>query len=237
MLDFHGDIRASAVASLREEISAVLMAAGPGDEVLLRLESPGGMVNAYGLAASQLLRLREKGIPLTVAVDKVAASGGYLMAVVADRIIAAPFAVLGSIGVVAQIPNFHRWLRDRRIDFELFTAGEFKRTVTVFGENTEQGREKLREEIADTHQLFQDFVKRFRPQLDMARVATGEPWYGTHAMEMGLVDALATSDSYLMDAAQRARIYAVSYKRKKTLGGKLFGTASNLAAQFTPPRH
>ena len=103
VLDFKGSMDAHEVASLREEVTAVLAVATPQDQVVVRLESPGGVVHGYGLAASQLQRLREKQIPLTVAVDKVAASGGYMMACVADKIVAAPFSIIGSIGVVARI--------------------------------------------------------------------------------------------------------------------------------------
>ncbi len=181
VLNFDGDIRASATDNLREEITAVLNQSTEGDEVLVKVESPGGLVHGYGLAASQLRRIRDAEVPLTIAVDKVAASGGYMMACVADRIIAAPFAVLGSIGVLAQVPNFHRLLKKHDIDFELFTAGEYKRTVTMFGENTEKGREKFTEDLEETHDLFKDFVSENRPQLDIARVATGEVWYGTRS--------------------------------------------------------
>lgn len=185
VLDFKGSMDAHEVTSLREEISAVLAAATPQDEVLLRLESPGGVVHGYGLAASQLERLRKGGIRLTVAVDKVAASGGYMMACVADRIVAAPFAIIGSIGVVAQIPNFHRLLKKNDIDVELHTAGQFKRTLTLFGENTEQGREKFREDLNETHELFKQFVHQQRPSLDIDSVATGEHWFGSQAKEKG----------------------------------------------------
>ncbi len=226
LLDFKGDIRASAVSALREEITAILQVAQPGDAVLIRLESGGGMVNTYGLAAAQLLRLRAAKIHCTVLVDAVAASGGYMMAVTADRIVASPFALLGSIGVVAQIPNFHRWLQDRHIDFEQFTAGKYKRTVTLFGENTETGRAKLREELEETHALFREFVERYRPKLDLEKVATGEAWLGSKALELGLVDQLATSDEIIVDAAQNGKLLQISYQRPKNLSQKL-----GLAAQ------
>ena len=215
VLNFHGDLRAGAVASLREEVTAVLTAAQPEDEVMVRLESAGGLVHAYGLAAAQLLRICDRRIKLTVAVDKVAASGGYLMACVADRILAAPFAILGSIGVIAQLPNFNRLLKKHDIDYEQFMAGEFKRTVTIFGENTDKGRHKFQEEIEITHTLFKDFVKSHRPQLDMDQVATGEYWYGTRALERRLADELRTSDDYLLDASAGADLYEVTYTGKK----------------------
>ena len=217
VVDFKGDIRATAVSSLREELSAILAVAGGGDEVVVRLENPGGAVHEHGLAASQLLRVKNKGIPLTVIVDKVAASGGYLMACIANRIVAAPFAVIGSIGVLAQIPNFNRALESRGVDFEQVTAGKYKRTVTMFGKTTEEGRAKLKEELEDVHGLFKGLVSDQRPSLDADSVSTGEHWYGTRAIELGLVDALGSSDDYLLDAAETADIFHVSWKGKPTL--------------------
>jgi len=221
LLDFKGDIRASAFTALREEISAILQVAKAGDAVLLRLESGGGMVNRYGFAAAQLLRLRDAQLPLTVMVDTVAASGGYLMAAVADKIVASPFALVGSIGVIAQIPNFHRWMQARNIDWEQFTAGQYKRTVSLFGENTEAGRAKLREELEEIHALFQAFVQGRRAQLDMAKVATGEAWLGSKALELGLVDELATSDEIIRGACQRGRVLHVGFQRKLSLPERL----------------
>ncbi|MEW8232783.1 MAG: protease SohB [Candidatus Thiodiazotropha endolucinida] len=226
VLNFHGDIRASAVASLREEITVILSVARPDDEVVLRLESSGGLIHAYGLAASQLTRLKDKNIRLTIAVDKVAASGGYLMACVADHIIAAPFAVVGSIGVLAQLPNFYRFLKRHDIDFEQFTAGEFKRTVTLFGENTDKDREKFREEIDEAHRLFKTFIKSQRSELDIETVATGEHWYGTRALELKLVDELCTSDDYLLEARNTAELYQVTFRPLKSLIDRLSSLSS-----------
>ena len=215
VLNFHGDIRASAVSSLREEITAILTVATEKDEVFVRLESGGGVVHGYGLAASQLMRIRDKNIPLTVSVDKVAASGGYMMACVANQIIAAPFSIIGSIGVIAQVPNFNRVLKKHDVDFDQFTAGEFKRTVTMFGENTEEAKAKFREEIEDIHVLFKDFIVQHRPEVDIVKVSTGESWPGTRALERNLVDALKTSDDYLLENSKSADIYEVSYVSKK----------------------
>ncbi len=226
VLSFKGDVQASAVSSLREEITAILMVAGPGDEVILRLESMGGVVHGYGLAASQLKRIRDGGIPLTVAIDHIAASGGYMMACVADRIIAAPFAVNGSIGVVGQLPNFNRMLKNYDIDFELHTAGEYKRTLTLFGENTEKNREKFRADLEEIHALFKHFVQQNRPQVEITQVATGEYWYGTRALELKLVDELRTSDDYVRKASEGADVFEVTYKRKKTAMERLVTAAS-----------
>lgn len=229
VLDFKGSMDAHEVTSLREEVSAVLAVATAEDEVLLRLESPGGVVHGYGLAASQLERLRNGGIRLTVAVDKVAASGGYMMACVADRIIAAPFAIIGSIGVVAQIPNFHRLLKKNDIDVELHTAGEFKRTLTLFGENTDQGREKFREDLNDTHLLFKQFVQQQRPSLDIDSVATGEHWFGSQAKEKGLIDAIGTSDDLLITEMARHDVIAVRYAHRKRLLDRFTSSAAESA--------
>ncbi len=224
VLDFEGDLRASAVDQLRRELTAVLSVTRPEDEVVVRLESAGGLVHSYGLAASQLDRVRKSGVKLTVCVDKIAASGGYMMACVADRLLAAPFAVIGSIGVVAQLPNFHRLLKKHDVDFELFTAGEHKRTVTVFGENTEQGRNKFRQDLEDTHELFKEFVREHRPQVDIDHVATGEIWFGRRAIERTLVDELRTSDDYLTQACEEANVLEVCFVHKKTLKDKLSST-------------
>ncbi len=228
VLDFEGDLRAAAAEQLREEVSAVLAARSEGDEVILRLESPGGIVHGYGLAASQLQRLRDAGMPLTVCVDKVAASGGYMMACVAERIVAAPFAVLGSIGVVAQLPNFHRFLKKHDVDVELLTAGEYKRTLTLFGENTDKGRQKFQEELEDTHELFKAFVHENRPALDVAAVATGEIWYGRRALEAGLVDELSTSDALLTSLAADRDLLSVRFVQRRSWQDR-FGMAAEEA--------
>lgn len=227
VVDFIGDIKASAVENLRQEVSAILTTATVNDEVVVRLESPGGMVHSYGLAASQLQRIREANIPLTICVDKVAASGGYMMACIGNRIYSAPFAILGSIGVVAQIPNAHKLLKKHDIDYEVMTAGEYKRTMTIFGENTPKGREKFQEDLEITHQLFKNFVATNRPHLNIDDIATGETWLGTAALEKQLVDNIVTSDQYLMDRAKQAEIYAVHYVIKKGFQEKIgFGAAT-----------
>ena len=229
VLDFKGSMDAHEVTSLREEVTAVLAVAKPQDQVVLRLESPGGVVHGYGLAASQLQRLREKQIPLTVAVDKVAASGGYMMACVADKIVAAPFAILGSIGVVAQIPNFNRFLKNKEIDIELHTAGQYKRTLTLLGENTEEGRQKFREDLNETHHLFKDFVKRMRPSLDIEQVATGEHWYGLQAQEKGLVDEVGTSDDLLLSLMEGRELVGVRYTQRKRMLDRFTNSAAESA--------
>lgn len=226
VIDFKGSIDAAEVASLREEISAIIAIAEKGDEVVVNVESGGGMVHGYGLASSQLDRLRQADIPLTVCVDKVAASGGYMMACVANKIYAAPFAIVGSIGVVAQLPNFNRLLKKHEIDYEQHTAGNFKRTLTVFGENSDEGRQKFQEELEETHVLFKAFVGKYRPELDLVKVATGEHWYGQQAIELGLVDAISTSDDVIMSLATERTVYKIRYQVRKKLADKIAHGAS-----------
>lgn len=221
VLDFDGDIHASATYFLRQEITAILTLAEKQDEIVVRLESPGGVVHGYGFAASQLQRIRDKGIQLTVCVDHVAASGGYMMAALANKVIAAPFAIVGSIGVVAQLPNFNKVLKKYDVDYELFTAGEYKRTVTMFGENTDKAKEKFQSDLEDTHVLFKQHVSRFRPNLDIEKVANGDIWYGQQALDEGLIDAIGTSDDYIAEACNDADVYSVRYELKKSLKDKL----------------
>ncbi|MTH46332.1 protease SohB [Intestinirhabdus alba] len=229
VLDFNGSMDAHQTGALREEVTAVLAVARPQDQVVLRLESPGGVVHGYGLAASQLQRLRDKNIPLTVTVDKVAASGGYMMACVADKIVSAPFAIIGSIGVVAQIPNFNRFLKSKDIDIELHTAGQYKRTLTLLGENTEEGRQKFREDLNETHALFKDFVQRMRPGLDVDQVATGEHWYGQQALEKGLVDEVNTSDEVILGLMEGREVLNVRFMQRKKLMDRFTGSAAESA--------
>ena len=240
VLDFHGDISASETTALREEISAILNVATQEDEVLLRLESPGGIVHDYGFAASQLSRLKQKGIKLTIAVDKVAASGGYMMACVADKIVSAPFAVIGSIGVVAQIPNVHRLLKKYDVDVDVMTAGEFKRTVTVLGENTEKGKQKFQQELEETHQLFKQFVSQNRPCVDIDKIATGEHWFGQQAIDLKLVDEISTSDDLILEKMKEKDVVSVKYRVKKSLikklGHQAEESAVNIVHRYTTKR-
>lgn len=221
VLSFVGDVSASAVSHLREEVTAVLTQATSNDEVVVKLESPGGMVHSYGLASSQLDRLRQAKIPLTVCVDEVAASGGYMMACVADKILAAPFAVIGSIGVVAQMPNFSKVLKKNDVDYEILTAGKYKRTMTMLGENTDAARKKFVAELEEVHGLFKSHVSTMRPKVDIDKIATGETWYGTQALDLALVDGIQTSDDYLVTRSKEARLFEVVFERKKKIHERL----------------
>lgn len=230
ILNFTGDLHASQVTALREEITAVLQVANEQDEVMINLESPGGVVQSYGLAASQLARIKAQNIRLTVCIDRIAASGGYLMACVADEIIAAPFAIVGSIGVVAQLPNFHRLLKKHNIDFEQITAGKYKRTLTLFGENTDQSREKMKEDLEEIHQAFKNHINTYRQGLNFDQVATGEFWLASDAQGLHLVDRLQTSDDYLMYAAKHFDLFEIRYVAKKSMLQKIQGGVNTLLA-------
>lgn len=230
VIDFlRGDIKASESENLREEISTILGVATPQDEVVVRIESPGGLVHGYGFAAAQLIRLRDAQIPLTICIDQVAASGGYLMACTGNKILAAPFALVGSIGVVAQVPNFNRLLKKHDVDYKEYTAGDYKRTVSVFGEITEKGEAKFKEQLELTHHLFKTFVSKYRPKLDIAKVATGEFWYGENALALGLVDQIQTSDEYLVSKAKQHQVVKISFEQKPTLSDKISDALSKAA--------
>lgn len=235
MLNFHGDIQASAVTSLCGAISAILTIATTQDEVVVKIDSGGGMVPNYGLAAAQLQRIRAQQIPLTVTIDKIAASGGYLMACVANKIIAAPFAIIGSIGVIVQMPNFNRWLQEQKIDFEQVAAGNYKRTLTLFGHNTQEGRDKLCSELNDIHHQFQELIKEFRPNINLPQVATGEFWLAKNALALNLVDALSTSDEYLIARSKNSDVYEINYAIKTKLTDKLKSFSYNLLHKFFTP--
>ena len=232
VLNFKGDIEASNVENLKEEISAILQSETKCEEIVLNLESAGGTVIGYGLAAAQLKRIRDAGIKLTTCVDKVAASGGYMMACVANKIVSAPFAVIGSIGVVAAIPNFSKILKKLDVDYELHTAGEYKRTITTFGETTDEGRDKFKQDLQEIHDLFKEHVSEFRPGLDISKVATGEIWEGTKALEVGLVDEISTSDEYLMNFSKKHEVYEIKFETKKKIQDKLSRFLSTLLKDF-----
>lgn len=230
LLRFKGDLRASHVDSLREEVTAILQGSEPGDEVLCVVESPGGVVHGYGLAAAQLLRLREGGLRLTMSIDQMAASGGYLMSCVGHEIIAAPFAIVGSIGVVAQVPNFHRLLKKHEVDYHEYTAGEYKRTVSIFGEISPKGEEKFLQQLEETHGLFKGFVGRFRPQLNLSQVGTGEYWYGEQALQLGLVDRLLTSDDFVLQKFKEDHlILELKYEKPRSLQDRIAEIVSKSA--------
>lgn len=232
VLDFLGNIKADAVANLREEISAIISAGKQGDEVVVRLESGGGQVNAYGLAAAQLVRLKDAGFDLTICVDKIAASGGYMMACTANKILASEFAVIGSVGVVSQLPNFHEFLKQHNIGFEMFTAGEYKRTVTMFGENSDKDRAKYQEDINRIHQLFKDFIQKHRQNIDIDKIATGEFWFGVDAKTLNLVDDIMTSDAYLLQQMDKHDVFLLQSYTEPTLAEKL-GLTEHLAVSGT----
>lgn len=234
VLDFKGDIEASQVERLREEISILLKTADPKtDEVILRLNNRGGAVYAHGLGASQLQRLKDKGFHLTICVDEIAGSGGYLMACVANKILAAPFAYLGSIGVLYQTPNFHRFLQKQDVDFEEHHAGKYKRTVTMFGEPTDEKRQKLQQDLKEIHNHFKNYVVQHRPKLNMEKVATGEVWLGLTAKELGLIDEISTSDDYILSLLENKKVYHICLKQKEPSGlQKLLKKSAQITEDF-----
>lgn len=209
VIDFDGDARASQVDELTSKVNLILAKATDKDEVIIKLTSPGGVVNGYGLCASQLERIRNKGINLVACVDTVAASGGYMMACVASKIVAAPFSYVGSIGVVAQIPNFNKVLKNHDVEYEQVTAGKYKRTLTMFGENTPEARDKFKQEITLIHNRFKAIVAKYRTKLDIENIATGEYWLAEDAKELNLVDQISTFDEYLQNRLDFTKVCAI----------------------------
>jgi len=230
VLDFKGDIQASAVGKLKQEVNAIIASQVKCKEVVIKVESGGGSAYAYGLCAAELKRLVDNKIKLTVCIDKIAASGGYLMSCVATKIVAAPWAIVGSIGVIAQLPNFHRLLKKLDIDIEMHTAGKFKRTLTTLGENTKQGREKFISELEDLHVVFKDFVKENRSKIQVAKVSTGEVWQGEKAKKLGLIDEIGTSDDYLLKLASKFKLLEIQYFEKKPFTARI-GSAAEVIVE------
>merc|ERR1711871_850089 len=141
---------------------------------LVVLQSGGGTVTGYGLAAAQLERVKKAGMKLTIAVEQVAASGGYMMACTGDTIVASPFAVLGSIGVISDQPNVYERLKREGIEFSTVTAGKYKRTLTPTKKPTKEDFDKSKEDVEGILVLFKEYVKRNRPSLDIDKVAKGK---------------------------------------------------------------
>jgi serine protease SohB len=219
VIDFNGDIMATQSKALNFEITSVICSAQEGDEVLIRLQSPGGAAHAYGYAASQIERLKKAGI---------------LMACVADEIIAAPFAIIGSVGVVSEFPNFFSFMRNLGIDYKQYTAGKYKRTVSPLGEITDEGEEKFKEDLVEMYDLFRDHVSSHRENLDMDVIATGEHWQGIKALELGLVDKIETAEEYILDRLTSFEFAKITYVGdRKTLAEKIGASlVANVFGQF-----
>ena len=233
VLSFKGDIMASQVKNLRDEISFILEVAKPKDEVVILIESRGGSVSHYGLAANQLQRLRERDIPLTVCVDKVAGSGGYLMACVGNQILSSPFAFIGSIGVMFGVPNVHDFLKKHDVNYEEFTAGKFKRTVTPFGKITEEKKDRLQSQLNLIHDQFKNFVRRYR-EIDLEETATGEAWLAEEALKKGLVDKLQCSDDYILEQMKTRNVYKVSLKSPQSFFERILSKRSVSEESLSP---
>ena len=235
VLNFFGDVRASQAEQLREEVTGLLRSAKKerGDEVVLRLNTGGGTVTGYGLAAAQLMRIKDAGLKLTICVEQVAASGGYMMACVADEIVASPFAVLGSIGVISEQPNVYERLKTEGIEFQTVTAGKFKRTLTPTKKVNKEDLEKSKKDIEAVLVLFKGFVEQNRPSLDIDNVATGETWFGNDALQRNLVDKLKTSDDVLLDLlGAGAEIFSIQLKQPSKAQSLFAGAGANASWQW-----
>ncbi|KAL7534110.1 hypothetical protein ACHAWF_004724 [Thalassiosira exigua] len=189
---FPGDVTASQLNELREEVTGILRASQPRDEALLILQSGGGTVTGYGLAAAQLQRFKANGMKLTV------------------------------IGVISEIPNAYDRLKKEGIEFQTVTAGKYKRTVTPTKKVTKEDLAKSTEDIQEIFDLFKSFVASQRPQLDIEDVATGDTWFGEDALEKGLCDELAAADDVLLEFADGGYdLYEVAYDPGSERAGRL----------------
>ncbi len=228
IIDFNGDIMAKEVEGLRRIIDCLIPLVKNQDQVLVRLDSKGGSVPHYGLAAVQLSRLRQANIPLTVCVDKIAASGGYLMAACANKITANPFSLIGSIGVVMNMPNVHKLLKKNDIDFHQVTAGKYKRTLTPFTPATKEASNKVQKDLDMIHHQFKHFLSKYRPHLDIDAVSTGEHWIGSDAIGLGLIDELKCSDDIIFESKSTHQIYHITCTKSKSFLEKIVAPMSQL---------
>lgn len=228
VLHFNGDINASDINNLKDILSIIILNKTHVDEVLIKLTSNGGIVTNYGLAASQLKRLKNENINLTISIDTIAASGGYMMACVANKIIASHFSIIGSIGVLGIIPNINKILTKNNIEIEYHTSGKYKKTLSIIGENTEIGRKKFIESLENTHFLFKNFVKENRSQINIEEIATGEYWYGVDALKLNLIDKIQTSDEYIIENLNNANIYEIKLSEKINIKNKIKENIHNI---------
>ncbi|CAB3976441.1 protease SohB [Candidatus Azoamicus ciliaticola] len=228
ILNFNGDINASDINNLKDILSILILNKKYVDEVLIKLTSNGGIVTNYGLAATQLKRLKNENINLTISIDTIAASGGYMMACVANKIIASHFSIIGSIGVLGIIPNINKMLNKNNIEIEYHTSGKYKKTLSVIGENTEIGRKKFIESLENTHFLFKNFVKENRSQINIDEIATGEYWYGIDALKLNLIDKIQTSDEYIMENLNNTKIYEIKLNEKTNIKNKIKENIHNI---------
>ena len=224
-LEFEGDIQASEAAKLKQEILVCLQVAKPTDVFLILVESSGGSVSNYGDLYSVMEMIKKRGHTLWVAIDRVAASGGYLISLPADKIFATPFALIGSIGVLSEVPNFGGLLDKYGVKMEEYTAGERKMNISMFRENGEEQKEHHRKKLGKIHELFKAQLVKYRGGLiekkgvDIGELMEGDFWMGENAFELGLVDELKSSVEILLDEKDHFNILKVNYHNEPKMAG------------------
>ncbi len=204
VLRFQGlrDLNASGDQRLSEAIDEVLVNRDHFEEAVVIIDSPGGTTHGYGHAYALLERLSASGLKVTACIDRIGASGGYLMALPADRILAGPFAIVGSVGVVAGIPNVKRLLEEKGVSYRLFVAGDKKRVVHFADDDGPEVREYMDEKLAGIHTQFLQAVEKHRgDRVKLDEVRSGDHWSAEESVEkgLGLVDELQTSAEYLLE--------------------------------------
>jgi serine protease SohB len=221
VVSFDGDVRATKRKIVSALIDELIVNKDKLSEAVVVVNSPGGSVAEYGLLYAEMERIRAAGISLTVCIDTYAASGGYLMSLPANRIVAAPFAFVGSVGVVAYSPNIHRLLKKHDIEPRLFTAGEFKRTVTLIGDDDEEAKQHFQHQLESLHGLFLAAVKKYRTGANFEKIGTGDHWTAeeSQTQNLGLVDHIATSREYLLKLNADRDLVHLSQKKHMLEGG------------------
>lgn len=222
VIDYVGSMMASEVVYLTAKIDAIILKSNKDDEVVINITSPGGAVSGYGLVASQIKRLKTAGLKITATVDTVAASGGYMAAVVSDEIIAAPFAMVGSIGVVANVMIYEELLKNIGIQTNVYTSGDSKRTVVPSRVPNAEEEAKLEAQLEEIHSRFKDHVLSFRPDIDEDKVFTGQAFLAADAINFGLVDKIGTSDELLLNLYKDGhRLIEVQFIIEENIGGSV----------------
>lgn len=228
LLSFNGDINATEVIEFGRAVSMIVQMKDLVSEVYIIINSGGGVVNGYGLLASEIERLHYSEIETYALIDQVAASGGYMAACVANHVVAAPFAYIGSIGVVSEMPNFNQILSDNGINIEQHTAGKSKRTVTPLGKITDEDRNEFKKKLERIHRSFINHVSHYRNINDADEnknsiIFSGDYWIAeeTVELELGLVDEISTSQEFLLDKMKEYNIIEITFQENKTKKSKL----------------
>ncbi len=213
--------------------------------VVMRINSPGGVVAPTQELHDAVLRLRQAGKPVVASLGAVAASGGYYVAVACDQIYANPGTLTGSIGVIMQLANLEQLLKKVGVDYVVVKAGQFKDIGNVARAMTLDERRVMQALLDDVHGQFIGAVATGRklPREDVVRLADGRVFSGTQAKELRMVDALGGLEDAVLASAKLAGIPSpptvVQPRRRfsimELLRSQFGGTAAGLLMRPTLP--